>query len=239
MKQEWIHTTLIAAALAVSPAVAGDGAARPKRTGDQQIILSSTSFLSSHPDLRWRLEGMRALDEGQPRRAIAYLKRAARYADKPAQALLAELHWDGTGTPQDRVEGYIWMDLAAERGYLPFLARREAYWRALDETQKAQVQQRGAEALAEFGDAAAKPRLETILRRASRNVAGSRVGFVGPMEIRIPGPGGEWHSVRGDEYYQREYWQPEKYWAWQDALWRDPKEGNVIIRPIERVDSSD
>lgn len=35
------------------------------------------------------------------------------------------------------VRGYIWMDLAGERGYPLMLAKRERYWRALDEVQRA------------------------------------------------------------------------------------------------------
>lgn len=239
MRNRWILAIALLTAVSPQTGSARDASAQPKRRVDQHLILSSATFLASHPDLRWRVDGIRAYDEGRMERAVAYLTRAARFADKPAQALLAEMHWNGVGVPVDRVDAYIWMDLAAERGYLPFLATRERYWRALSAEEQAAARVRGGAAYNEFGDDVAKPRLEDVLRRARRNVAGSRVGSVGPLEIKFPGPDGQWHSVSADEFFQREYWQPDKYWAWQDALWRNPPQGNVIIREIERVELDD
>jgi hypothetical protein len=45
------------------------------------------------PDLRWRQAGLLEMERGNEGLARAYLTRAAHYADKPAQAMLAELLW--------------------------------------------------------------------------------------------------------------------------------------------------
>ncbi len=58
--------------------------------------------------------------------------RAARYADKPSQAMIAQMLWNGDGVPVDRVMAYVWADLAAERGYPAFIATREKFWSELN-----------------------------------------------------------------------------------------------------------
>src|SRR3546814_6828921 len=78
--------------------------------------------------------------------------RAARYADKPSQAMVAEMHWRGLGVPQDRELGYAWMDLAAERMYPNFVIKRERYWQLLDADQRSNAIERGQQLLAEYGD---------------------------------------------------------------------------------------
>src|SRR5690606_4420973 len=96
---------------------------------DDKVI--AAGYLSHHPDLRLRIDGMKALDAGFPRDAMTAFLKSARFADKPAQAMLANMYWDGVGTAVDRPRGYAWMDIAAERGYPDFLAWRERYWEAL------------------------------------------------------------------------------------------------------------
>ena len=89
------------------------------------------------------------------------------------------------------------------------------------------------------GDAAAQPRLERILKRERRQVTGSRVGAVGNLRI-IPNTGplaGTGMTLRGDEYYAPQYWQPEKYWQLQDALWKAPLKGRVRVGELESVES--
>ena len=85
----------------------------------------------------------------------------------------------------------------------------------------------------------AKPRLEHLLRRGSREITGSRVGFVGPLEILIPGPGGEWVSVSGDEYYDTKLWRPKQYFDWQDRSWGGLPLGRVSVGEIEAEDEDE
>src|SRR3546814_11625453 len=116
--------------------------------------------------------------------------RAARYADKPAQAMSAEMHWRGLGVPQDRELGYAWMDLAAERMYPNFVIKRERYWQLLDADQRSNAIERGQQLLAEYGDDAAQPRLAKVLRQDRAATTGSPAGFVGGglQNIPVTGP---------------------------------------------------
>lgn len=195
------------------------------------------NFLAAHPDLRWRAEGVRAFGRQDYAAALEHFKRAAHYADKPSQAIVADMYWRGLGAARDPAIAYAWMDVAAERLYPDFLARREGYWAQLDEAQRQDAIDRGQAVMAEYGDEAAKPRLERILRRAAGSVTGSRVGSVGNLTI-IPYSGplaGTDMTVRGDQYYDRKYWQPEDYWRLQDALWKTPPKGRVDVGDVETV----
>ena len=221
--------------LFATPALADD-TDQPLFDQRDELVMSSEGFLSSHPDLRWRGEGLEALQEDRAGEAFDYFKRAAKYADKPSQAMVAEMLWTGTGTPMDRPLAYAWMDVAAERAYIPFLAKREKYWNALSEAEQARALEVGAPVFDEYKDAVAKERLERLLRRAKRNVTGSRTGHVGSLQIMIPGPGGLMMQVDGATYYDDQYWEPEHYWAWQDSVWKDPPTGTVSIKPLEVVE---
>ena len=83
----------------------------------QMLILR---FMNGHPDLFWRLRGRKYYEAGHYEHARECFELAARYADKPSQAMLGEMHWQGEGGPRDRALGYAWMDLAAERLYEVF-----------------------------------------------------------------------------------------------------------------------
>lgn len=202
--------------------------------------LLTEGFLAAHPDLRWRLEGLRAYEAKDFGVAMTRLLRAARHADKPSQAIVAEMHWRGLGVPQDRALGYAWMDIAAERLYPAFVAYREAYWEALSAAEREAAIARGQAVLAEYGDDAAKPRLEKVLKRERRNVTGSRLGFVGNLTI-IPHTGplaGTGMTISGEQYYADKYWEPKAYWAHQDTVWKAPLRGRVKVGEVERADAA-
>ena len=211
----------------------------------------AAGYLAHHPDLRHRVEGMRALEDGFPRQAIVEFRDAARYADKAAQAMLANMHWEGIGTPVDRALAYAWMDIAAERGYPRFIGWREHYWADLSEAERREAIAVGQPLMDEYGDAAAKPRLERELRRGAREQTGSRLGGSG-MGVRIQLVGdtaggftsayimdSPTMSISGTEYYQSRYWKPDEYWAWQDRQWGKDRTGTVSVEPLERVDAAD
>lgn len=200
----------------------------------EQEVLSSEAFLSDHPDMLNRLRAMEALKRGDRVRAANYFRRAAHYADKQSQAGYAEMLWEGRGVPQDRAAAYAWMDLAAERGYTLFLVFRERYWNALDEIERTRALEVGKGIYAEYGDDVAKPRLEKILRRASRNITGSRTGSVGALTIIIPGPG-DGTVIDGRTFYDKRFWEPARYWQWQKEIVEKAKEGRVIVGDLQRT----
>jgi hypothetical protein len=98
------------------------GAQRPPERAGSEEVVNNPGFLSAHQDLLWRRRALRAYGKGYPSRAAVYLQRAAKYADKPSQATYAEMLWNGDGVERDRALAYVWMDLAAERGYRLFVA---------------------------------------------------------------------------------------------------------------------
>jgi hypothetical protein len=100
---------------------------------------------------------------------------------------------------------------------------------------RARVLEVGEPLYEEYGDDVAKPRLEQELRRGQRNITGSRVGFVGALEIRMAGPGGQPLSISGDQYYADKYWRAERYWEWTDEIWSAPPKGRVDVGELERL----
>ena len=225
---------VLALALAFGLAgVPGFSYAQDERQQGNPDIFQSEAFLAGHPDVRWRLQGLREQERGNDARAFRYFQRAARHADKPSQAMVAEMIWKGEGAPRDPALAYAWMDLAAERGYPGFTILRERYWAQLDEAQRRDAVARGEDIYAEFGDEVAKPRIATVLRRESRRVTGSRLGFVGFLTVQIPGPGGQIQSIDGNRFYDKKFWDPELYQAWHDAVWMEPNEGRVRIGDVE------
>ena len=228
--RQLILSGMIGVVLAGAPCA---GFAQEQNEVEADLVLSSESFLSAHPDLNNRRRGMGAYEEGRHDEALSFFRRAARYADKASQAMIGEMLWKGEGGARDPALAYAWMDLAAERGYPGFTIIRERYWAELDEAQRRDAVARGEEIYAEYGDAVAQPRIAAVLRRERRRTTGSRTGFVGTLEVQIPGPGGMMHSVSGSRFYDRKFWDPELYQAWHDAVWMEPREGRVNIGDVE------
>ncbi|MCG6117996.1 MAG: hypothetical protein MEQ07_07355 [Aquimonas sp.] len=214
---------------------------------DREKVMRSNGFLNFHPDILNRHRGFEALSQQRAEEALGHLKRAARFADKASQAVIAELYFKGEGVPQDRALGYAWMDLAAERGWQGFLALREHYWAQLDDSERKRAIEVGQGVYAEYEDAVAKPRLEAQLRRGRREMTGSRIGSPGALKIiygddvigvrvRLDERGLGSSSVPGHLYYADEFWLPEAYWEWQAQVWDRPLRGLVDVLPLQRAE---
>lgn len=201
-------------------------------------LAGSEAFLRYHPDLRWRREGVKSFDEGRYEDALAQLKRAAKYGDKPSQGLVAEMYWKGTGVEQDRALAYAWMDLAAQRNYKTFTAMRELYWIGLSPEEQKRAIEVGKEIYAEYGDDVAVPRMNAMLRKAKRDVTGSRVGFAGNLEMQVRTENGEFAQIRGEEFYKEQYWEPELYAQWKDEFFENPFGGTVDVGELRRAEES-
>ncbi|MNV34681.1 hypothetical protein D3C71_1261080 [compost metagenome] len=198
------------AALAALPAW-GQSSQPDLRAQDAQ---DTHTFLTSHPDLRYRKLGKEAQARGRLEEARRFYRLGARHADKLSQAALAEMWWNGQGGDQDRALAYAWMDLAAERGTEFLLVLRERYWAALTPDEQTRAVQQGQALYAEFGDTVAQPRQERELRRGLLEVTGSRTGWVGGMRMLVRDDRGK-RYVEPDVFYRDEYWQPDQYWHWQ------------------------
>ncbi len=205
------------------------------------IAAMTDGFLAAHPDIRWRREALHSYSNQRHEEAMVYFRRAALHADKASQAMIAEMYWNGLGVPQDRVMGYVWMDLAAERLYPNFTILRERYWAELDQAQQDEAIERGQAVYAEFGDDVAQPRLDRILRRERRRITGSRVGFTGNLTI-IPntGPLAEaGMTISGEEFYAKKYWDPVEYRALQDSIWKNPPTPQVEVGTLRQGGDDD
>lgn len=224
-----LRLSLLALALAALPAVAADA---PPPDPEDSPLLITAGFLDHHQDLKYRKYGMEAYKKGRYEDALRFFRRAGFFADKPSQGMVAEMYWKGQGTPRDPVQAYIWMDLAAERGYRGFLLLREQYWNGMDQAQRDRAVEDGQAVFARFGDAAAKPRYAHQLRIGRSQMTGSRTGFNRGVQIEIPGPEGS-QSIPGSKFYDERYWNAQKYWTWQDRLWMKPKIGSVTIGEID------
>jgi len=219
--------TLLPLTLATLPAWV---LAKDDPADDPRVI--SAGFLNFHPDLQYRSYGMEAYKRKKFEYALVLFRRAAYFGDKPSQGMIGEMHGKGEGVPRDMALAYAWMDLAAERGYIGFITLRERYWKTMSAAERARALVEGQAIYAQFGDAAAKPRFANQLRRGSKEGVGSRTGFNNNVKIRIPGPSGE-ESIDGSKFKDASYWDPKKYWAMQDRIWRNP--GKVNVGQVEAV----
>ena len=229
---------LFVALLLCSPAIlaADEKSSAPPPDPTADPLMMTAGFLSWHPDLRYRLHGLEAMKKEEYENAFKFFQRAAFYADKPSQGMVAEMYWNGQGTEKDPVLAYAWMDLAAERGYRGFLGLRERYWKTLDPRQREEAIERGQAVYARYGDAVAQPRLATQLRRGRKQVTGSRTGFSGNLQIIVPGPSGN-QSIDGTKFYDERYWDPKQYQQWHDSIWAEPRVGKVSVGEIEQMES--
>lgn len=78
-----------------------------------------------------------------------------------------------------------------------------------------------------------------MLRREGRQTTGSRLGVPGNLTI-VPFTGplaGTGITLRGDQYYATEYWEPEAYWRLQDRIWKAPVRERVDVGDVEQVDT--
>lgn len=222
-----------ARALAPAAAFAAEERDPPDPLNDPMMI--TAGFLTHHPDMKYRILGMKAYGAQRFDDAMRYFRRASFYADKPSQGMVAEMYWNGDGVPRDRAVAYAWMDLAAERGYEGFIGLRERYWAQMTDDERTRAVREGQAVYARFGDDAAKPRYAFQLRTGRRNLTGSRTGFTGNhVQILVPGIGGE-QTIDGSRFFDERYWDAKKYWAWQDRTWKKPKIGRVDVGDVQTV----
>lgn len=218
-------------------AIAAEKRAAPPPDPVEDPLMISAGFLTYHPDLRYRLLGLDAYKAQKFEKALMFFKRAGYYSDKASQGMVAEMLWKGEGAPQDRALAYVWMDLAAERGYRGFLGLREKYWSELSEAERARALSEGPELYAVNGDAAARERLDRELRRGRRQTTGSRTGATGNLQIIVPGPGGSEQVISGTKFYDERYWDPKQYAQWHDQIWMKPRVGRVDVGDVEKVEA--
>jgi hypothetical protein len=207
---------------------------------DAPLMSMTSGFLEGHPDLEYRNE---AIDHDQAGDFAGARKRylqAARYGDKPSQARLGEMYWNGQGVAADHVTGFLWMALAAERSYPMFTDLKMAYWNSLTPAEQDQARRRDKSMIGEYGDAAAKPRQEKVMRRELSRSSGSLLGYNSQaMSITAYGHGSIGSAIDPEKFYAKEYWQPDLYWQTEDKAWRRILNGTVTVGDVQNVLNSD
>jgi len=196
--------------------------------------MADPMVVNQHPDLRYRDLAMAAYKHGDKERALRMFMRAGSFADKPSQAAVANMYWEGVGTPVDRPRAYAWMDLAATRGYDRFVAQREYYWSQLSEAERKQALRVGQDIFAEYDDKVSLHRLEMELEYVRRNVTGSRVGFVGPGKVYGPGVFGAYNPNAAswmtlNEFYRPSVWNVDSYAKMKDLQWKVQVESKPTV----------
>jgi TPR repeat protein len=227
MRKSWAVAAL--AALGALPALAATSTENTCPNMSSMPIpaeIMTAGFYDAHPDLRWRNAALDAYKKRNYATALRNFKRAANYADKFSQFMVAHLYWEGLGVAADQPLAYAWVDLAAERGYHDFAAQRESYWAQLDGQQRAEAVHRGQAVYTRYSDSVTKPNLERALRLATRNMTGGRTGLVtGPLSVTdVSG-----NFISAAVYYDQTYYQPEMYWCYEDAYWSRPMSPSVEV----------
>ena len=184
-----------------------------------------------HPNERHRLYAQVAAADGRLSDAVKLFRIAARYADKYSQLRLALIYWQGEAVVQDRIEAYIWADLAAERGYPLFLAVREQMWQQLTPEQQAAALQRGPALHAQFGDAIAKQRFKWKLARSASRAHAKRIGSIQVLPGKVLDG---WVPSREEmrawsQAYSPSRVEPDKYWAIEDRVMTKSVGSNVTV----------
>ena len=227
----------ILAAAILLPAVAC-AIDRPEPPPEQNPLGWTSDFLLYHPDQSHRFDGLKAYEDGNYGYARGAFEAGSRFADKASQAMLASMYWDGRGVAQDRALGYVWMDLAAERGYPWLVASRERYWAAMSDSERQHALAIGPSVFDEYGDAAALPRLRIWMHRGVLHTTGSHTGFVGALEIYRKPPGADGNfapGFDGNQYFAARYWKEQDYLGWQNSAWHPESKGKVDVGVLEPV----
>lgn len=226
-----------------------------QRTNEGLLIalLNNNQVVATHPDLFYRDLGIRAYKANDKQAAVGLFLKAASYADKPAQAMLAAMYWNGDGIAMDRPRGYAWMDLAADRGYDDLLVQREKYWAQLSAPERQRAITGGRQIYAEYNNEQGLRKLDQVLRRATNQATGSRTGFGGNnLTVRLRGGaagpsiapvqdngptvlGGT--PVRGTDYYSPTLWSAAPYAKLKDRVWEyaHREMGTVEVGPLQSL----
>lgn len=213
---------------------AGDAADGARRIYTSPPQLLTGGFLEGHPDLDYRMRGTALDKKQQPAAALIEYRRAASYGDKPSQARIGEMFWNGEGVDKDPVLGFLWMALAAERGQREFSLLKLYYWQHLDAAQQASARERAPGMLEEYGDKASLHRLGVVMRREQRRGTGGLLGYnasSGPLFMS--------NGLDPELYYAETFWDPEQYVQLRDRIFEQQYQGRVKVGDVEQVGKSE
>ncbi len=206
----------------------------PEMTPEIEALLKTldTRGTWGHPDLFGEYAGLHRLFEGDYDGAMKFFRIGAMYADKFSQFSIAMLYLNGRGMAPDSAMACAWLMLAAEREYPRFVRVRNAVCNRLSPVDFERSSDELAKLEPVFGDAVAKDRMRLELRTARLQMTGSRVGFNFGVRTTCGGSGGGLMPGCGDpDFWDDWRWDPEKYFANRDAMWRGTvRVGDLKVR---------
>jgi TPR repeat protein len=225
------RSLLLLALLAPAAAMAAAGETKaPSRIYEIPPQLLTAGFLDAHPDMGYRIAGIRRDKAHEYEAAFRQYRHAASFGDKPSQARLGEMYWNGEGVATDRVMGFLWMALAAERGQREFSLLKLFYWQHLDAAEQDRARAQEQAMLAENGDKAAEHRLGVVMRREQHKTTGSYLGYnaaAGPLFMS--------NGLDPELYYAQAYWDPDQYLKLRDRIFEQHYEGRVEVGELEQL----
>jgi TPR repeat protein len=231
-----LSSLLLALSLVPGAALADGDAAKappPRIYSIPQPLQGDSGFLAGHPDMDYRLRGAALDRKQQPASAFKEYRRAAYYGDKPSQARIGEMYWNGEGVGKDPVQGFLWMALAAERGQRELSLLKLFYWQHLDPAQQARARELAPAMLEEYGDEAAKRRLGLAMRREQHRTAGGLLGYnasSGPLSMS--------NGIDPELFFAEAYWKPEQYLDLSDRIFEQHYQGQVTVGDVEQVEDA-
>ncbi|MDQ8050851.1 hypothetical protein [Luteibacter sp.] len=238
---ELLTSVVLAAALAAGPATPPpeplEPAVAPTDSIGETDLDERIRFMANFPNELYRLYGSESAGKGQWGDALRNFTKAAQYADKYSQHRISLMYWHGAGVARDPAVAYAWADLAAERAYPSFLVLREKMWLALTPSEKERALSVGEELYAKYGDKVAKPRLAAAILRQKSQITGTRTGQItSKVQVRSPSSGSPdlWDKSGYEMNSMYASWRldPERYWAVEDAIWKD---GSVDVGPASKT----
>lgn len=189
-------------------------------TAPEAKAMASAAWLNEHPDVKHLLIGRKRLFAGDYESAIWNFDRAGYFGDKLAQAMLAEMYWDGKGTAVDRVKAYALADVAAERMNDPFLlGLRERYWDQLTTAERSAVAGIADEILARYSDAVTSAKLEQHWRSRKTYFATKGSGRINnAMMVFDHETGSQDTDIQPSAYYATKFWDVREYRTFKDKF---------------------
>lgn len=251
---EHVEIKRLFSSLAATALLAGCASVSPQNASamaDAQAagLLNQAAVIHGHLDLWNRQNAIERYKRGDKTHAIFLFKQAALYGDKPSQAMVATMYWNGDGVKKDRPLAYAWMDLAADRGYPKLLAQRESYWKKLSSSERQVALDLGKTVYAKYGDAKASQRLAWNLAQIRQSVTGSHLGAVsGQLQVTVVAPasiqapsvkGGAYRGMqsRGSTTYAPKLTASVSYMNLKDQAWQASmnREGNVDVGALQQL----
>lgn len=154
-----------------------------------QGYAADTPEADGRPGEYYFQQGAHAFAKHDYRFAIQMYEVAASWAYKPAEFNLGVMYARGQGVAVDLPRAMAWMALAAERNEPRYVDAREAVYATLSTEQFAQANTIWRDLKKTYGDEIALRRAKARWADVRAHITGSRVGFVGHLDVGVPTAG--------------------------------------------------